>query len=52
MTIDGYALPKSPYEVYLANENNEEALLNGYNIKEADSQIENKLAVTRGEGAI
>ena len=39
MTIDGYALPKSPYEVYLAHENNEEALLNGYNIKEADAFV-------------
>ena len=36
MTCDGYALTKNPYEVYLAGENNEEALLNGYNVKEAD----------------
>lgn len=39
MTVDGYALPKTPYEVYLAKENNEVALLNGYNIKEADAFI-------------
>ncbi len=36
MTLDGYALTKNPYEVYEAHENNEEALLNGYNVKEAD----------------
>jgi len=36
MTLDGYALTKTPYEVYKAKENNEEALLNGYNLKEAD----------------
>lgn len=39
LTIDGYALEKSPYEVYLANEQNEEALLNGCNLNEADSFI-------------
>lgn len=39
MTLDGYALTKSPYEVYLAGENNEEALLNGYNVKEADAFV-------------
>lgn len=39
MTIDGYALTKSPYEVYEAKENNEEALLNGYNVKEADAFV-------------
>ena len=36
MTLDGYALTKNPYDVYVAHENNEEALLNGYNVKEAD----------------
>ena len=36
MMMDGYALPKDPYQVYLDHENNEEALLNGYNVKEAD----------------
>ena len=39
MTLDGYALTKTPYEVYKAKENNEEALLNGYNLKEADPFI-------------
>ena len=35
MTVDGYALTKTPYESYLAKENHEEALLNGSNVKEA-----------------
>ncbi|MCR5505943.1 MAG: carboxylesterase family protein, partial [Bacilli bacterium] len=39
MTVDGYALPKTPYEIYKAGENNEEALLNGYNVKEADAFV-------------
>lgn len=39
MTLDGYALTKNPYDVYLAKENNEEALLNGYNVKEADAFV-------------
>ena len=39
MTLDGYALTKNPYEVYQAHENNEEALLNGYNVKEADAFV-------------
>ena len=39
MTLDGYALTKMPYEVYLAHENNEESLLNGYNVKEADAFV-------------
>lgn len=39
MTLDGYALTKNPYDVYKDNENNEEALLNGYNVKEADAFI-------------
>lgn len=39
MMVDGYALPKHPYQVYLDGENNEEALLNGYNIKEADAFV-------------
>ena len=36
MMLDGYALTKNPYEVYKAHENNEQALLNGYNRREAD----------------
>lgn len=39
MTLDGYALTKDPYQVYLDHENNEEALLNGYNVKEADAFV-------------
>lgn len=41
MTLDGYALrdDKTPYEVYLTHENNEEALLNGFNLKEADAFV-------------
>ena len=39
MMLDGYALTKDPYQVYLDKENNEEALLNGYNLKEADAFV-------------
>ena len=39
MTIDGYALTKSPYQVYLDHENNEEYLLNGFNVKESDAFV-------------
>ena len=39
MMLDGYALPKDPYKVYEDGENNEEALLNGYNIKESDAFV-------------
>lgn len=39
MTLDGHALTKDPYEVYLNKENNEEALLNGYNVMEADAFV-------------
>ena len=39
MTLDGYALSKDPYQVYLDHENNEEALLNGYNLKESDAFV-------------
>lgn len=39
MTIDKYALPKEPYQVYLDKENNEESLLNGYNVMEADAFV-------------
>ena len=37
MTLDGYAINKNPYDVYLEGNNNEEELLNGYNVKEADA---------------
>ena len=39
MTLDGYALTKNPYDVYLAKENNEEALLNGFNVLEGDAFV-------------
>lgn len=39
MTLDGYALTKMPYEVYQENASNEVALLNGYNILEADAFV-------------
>lgn len=39
MTKDGYAINKDPYQVYVDHENNEEVLLNGYNIKEADAFV-------------
>lgn len=39
MMLDGYALNKDPYQVYLDKENNEEALLNGYNILEGDAFV-------------
>ncbi len=39
MTLDGYALTKDPYDVYKDGENNEEALLNGFNVKEADAFV-------------
>ena len=39
MTLDGFALSKNPYEVYLNKENNEQALLNGFNVLEADAFV-------------
>lgn len=39
MTVDGYALAKTPYETYLAKENNESELLNGFNVLEADAFV-------------
>ena len=39
MTLDGYALTKNPYDVYKDGENNEEALLNGFNVKEGDAFV-------------
>lgn len=35
ITVDGYAMPEPPYEIFKKGQNNEEALLNGYNEKEA-----------------
>lgn len=37
MTVDGYALPRTPYEIYMDGQNNEEALLNGFNANEGFS---------------
>ena len=39
MTLDGYALTKDPYQVYSDGENNEEELLNGFNVMEADAFV-------------
>lgn len=36
MTVDGYAIPRQPADIYRDGENNEEALLSGYNAAEAD----------------
>ena len=36
MTVDGYAITEQPYLTYEKGNNNEEALLNGYNGHEAD----------------
>ena len=36
MTVDGYAITEQPYLTYEKGENNEQALLNGYNANEAD----------------
>ena len=36
MTVDGYAITEQPYLTYEKGENNEQALLNGYNAHEAD----------------
>ncbi|MBE5828240.1 MAG: carboxylesterase family protein [Butyrivibrio sp.] len=37
MTVDGYALTQQPYFTYEQGKNNEKALLNGFNAKEADA---------------
>ncbi|MCR5478094.1 MAG: carboxylesterase family protein [Lachnospiraceae bacterium] len=37
MTVDGYALTEDPRQTYLKGENHEQALLNGFNVKEADA---------------
>ena len=35
MTVDGYALPQTPYESYRKGVHNEEAILHGYNAEES-----------------
>lgn len=37
MTIDGYAITEQPYLTYERGANHEQALLNGFNVKEADA---------------
>ncbi|MBO6215143.1 MAG: carboxylesterase family protein, partial [Lachnospiraceae bacterium] len=37
MTIDGYAITESPRDTYIKGNNHEQALLNGFNAKEADA---------------
>lgn len=37
MTVDGYAIAEQPYLTYEKGENHEQALLNGFNVKEADA---------------
>ncbi|SDI29579.1 para-nitrobenzyl esterase [Pseudobutyrivibrio sp. 49] len=37
MTIDGYAIVEQPYLTYEKGNNHEKALLNGFNVKEADA---------------
>lgn len=44
MTIDGYAIVEQPYLTYEKGENHEKALLNGFNVKEADAFLLNTKA--------
>jgi para-nitrobenzyl esterase len=37
MTVDGYAIVEQPYLTYEKGKNHEQALLNGFNLKEADA---------------
>ena len=39
MTLDGYALEENPFDAYLHGNHNEEALLNGFNVLEADAFV-------------
>ena len=39
VVLDGYVLEKQPYDVYKEKKNNESALLNGFNVKEADAFV-------------
>ena len=41
MTVDGYAIVEQPYLTYEKGENHEQALLNGFNVKEADAFLLN-----------
>ncbi len=44
MTVDGYAITEQPYLTYEKGENHEQALLNGFNAKEADAFLLNTKA--------
>ena len=44
MTVDGYAITEQPYLTYEKGENHEQALLNGFNLKEADAFLLNTKA--------
>ncbi len=44
MTVDGYAIVEQPYLTYEKGENHEQALLNGFNAKEADAFLLNTKA--------
>ena len=46
MTIDGYALTEMPYLTYQKGENHEQALLNGFNVKESDAFLLNTEATS------
>ncbi len=37
MTVDGYAIVEQPYLTYEKGQNHEQALLNGFNVKESDA---------------
>lgn len=39
MTIDGKYITDTPYNMYKSGQHNEEALLNGYNVKESDAFV-------------
>ncbi|WP_029230905.1 carboxylesterase/lipase family protein [Butyrivibrio sp. VCB2006] len=44
MTVDGYAIVEQPYLTYEKGENHEQALLNGFNVKESDAFLLNTKA--------
>ncbi len=44
MTVDGYAIIEQPYLTYEKGNNHEKALLNGFNVKEADAFLLNTKA--------
>ncbi len=46
ITIDGYAITEQPYLTYVKGENHEQALLNGFNVKESDAFMLDKEATS------